>query len=158
MEILQILCVVVLMVILGLIYLGRSISIKEEIEREIRRNGGRAIEISQKFWGGSAGSFTYKVVFIDRFGKKHSTSCHANGTGKHLFWTHTPKELIHQEQITIGIQIPNSQGDDTSPEHKSLKPAIKSSREQIIDNLHEENLRLKAEIERLQNYNNLNED
>jgi type II secretory pathway predicted ATPase ExeA len=57
----------------------------------------------------------------------------------------TPAELMS------GVQIANAPSVFNRVENEHMELTTKSSKEQIIDDLHEENLRLKEKLERLRN-------
>ena len=118
---------------------------KKIILVEILQQGGEVIEISSKHLWGSKGHYNYRIVFRDQSGQKHQTTCIAYMYGNELFWSKTPAELMS------GVQIANAPSVFNRVENEHMELTTKSSKEQIIDDLHEENLRLKEKLERLRN-------
>ena len=115
---------------------------KERIRAEIQRQGGRVIHISYRFFG-NKGTYTFDVAFSDPAGKKHKTVCIVTGIGDApLFWTKSPGEIIGNQQSGIRFPGPTAQ--------MYVEPDLLSSKEQIIDDLHRENLRLKEKLARMQ--------
>ena len=116
---------------------------KKFIRAEIHRQGGEVIEISYNFFSGSKGTYSYRVVFGDQFGNKYRTTCIILSNGNTMFWSQTPAELLG------GAQVANALTNEVGNEYAG--PVVNSSKEQLIDDLHEENLRLKEELDRLRN-------
>jgi hypothetical protein len=145
--------IVVILIIVFMYYLP-SISNKEMIEQEVHRNGGQIVNISYKWFDGGQYIFSYDVVFTDQFGKKYQTSCQVSRSLRRdqIYWTQTPRELISGTQPASHIQF-----SDAVSNNESLKPNIASSKEQIIDDLHQDNLRLKRELEQLRKNNNMDD-
>lgn len=130
--------------IFGFVIIVNAIAIdghKERIGREIRHNGGNVIKVSGNLFSGNRSGNRYDVAFSDQFGNKHRTVCMTNGYDKELYWTKTPKELIGRARAAAAISRPTAQ--------VYVEPSVLTSKEQIISDLHDENLRLKEELERL---------
>lgn len=86
-----------------------------------------------------------KVAFSDQFGKKYNTECIVD-TLKRLYWQETPAELMNGQQPG---PPENSQANSAG-----FEGGAKTSKEQIIESLHDENENLRKEIERLRKNRN----
>lgn len=118
---------------------------KDRIRREVLRYGGEVIDVSSKYWGGSKGGYKYNVSFSDPYGNKHHTICMVNGfNNSELFWTKTPNELMARAQLSPATRGPTAQ--------MYVEPSVLSSKEQIIEDLHQENMRLQEQVARLREY------
>ncbi len=106
---------------------------KERIAAAIRRAGGEPVEISFQFVGYDRDNQHYNVQFADTLGRKHKTRCKVNVWQGNLFWQRTPVEFMTDLPV-----------EDERWNRLSYAPG--SSKEQLIDELVAENVRLREQL------------
>ena len=106
---------------------------KKRIDTEIRRVGGRPIEIAFQFVGYDRDNQHYNVQFTDALGRKHATRCKVNIWQNSLFWQQTPAELLSDMPV------------ENERWHR-LSYDSGNSKEQIINDLIAENELLREQL------------
>ncbi len=142
---------IVLVVVIWILRIRSSIKKQQPIRLEIERQGGHTIEIKENIGDYHRGTYTYEIVFSDQFGTKYHTSCKVNEHGEEkLYWTKSPEELMRNKQLNNNERNLDSSHGRKPDQFKNTESMPKTSKEQIIDDLHAENQQLLQEIEQLQ--------
>ncbi|MBB6430853.1 hypothetical protein [Algisphaera agarilytica] len=133
---------------------------RQRIENYIRGQGGRVISINWspfgRGWFGSQNERIYEVVYYDAQGDQHFATCKTS-MWSGVYWTEDrvahPKaawedDVIHAPQDLAPLiqHLPPSPEPATEPQAEPASPA--SSAE--LEDLRNENARLKRELDRLQ--------
>ncbi|MEM7335380.1 MAG: hypothetical protein AAF490_25100 [Chloroflexota bacterium] len=134
------------LILIPIFFIAIHLQVKElteDIKRQVKKLGGRNVEVERIWLDGDKNTFSFRVKFKDTVGKTHWTKCKVRQGSKNIYWTTSPAELLEVNGVV-----------ETAVNQSNLQ-STDSSKEELINDLYAENQKLKEEIARLQKSNSL---